>query len=211
MKTYDMKEPTTGDIYLKKPEIISVREEDKEYIKRVKEQLKENPNPKVKVLVEEFEQLAKKEGEMDYTGCDNFWILKDDNFVMTVDEQPTGLHRAYFDVSELNEKFIDLRQFLDEAEYVGRKFCYPEKPDEPNVLNIDFDKTLLYKTDDIWIVLSKDFGLIDRIEIFHKSDGKSLEDEYEFYGEQNNEFRDKEALYEMVKKQVYNAPKNTPW
>ena len=211
MKTYDMKEPTNGDIYLKKPELFIIPEENKEYIKRVKEQLEEKPNPKVQELVEEFEQLAKKEGKIDYTGCTSFWTLKDDKFVVTVDEQPAGLHRTYFDVNELSEQFIDLREFLDGAEYVGRKFRYHEKPDEPNVYNIDFDKTLLYKTDNIWIVLSKDFGLIDRIEIFHKPDGKSFADEYEFYGEQNNEFRDKEALYEMVKKQVYNAPKNTPW
>ena len=163
-----------------------------------------------------------KEGKLDYSGCTDFWIctITDGIFMKNGDGKYIKLEviNKYGEritkectVKELGDNFISLTSFLEQAEYIGKKFKRT-KPldgdfayvhDEFSIPEVD-DVLALYKLDNLLLVYSRD-GFNKKDYEYEILDTRYLEDgNYKFYGKENKEFKDKKTeIYQGIFNQMH--------
>lgn len=220
----------SGELYLKnEPERIEtspVSFEEEEAFEMFVEELKNNPNvPEdfIEGMIEdhEAEKDEKEKGIPDYSGCDNFWIsiIRDDGIAMVEQDSipELGLVKKFKTKEEVDEKFIRLRVFLDKAKYVGKKFRRTKAVKTRTMTGeILMDAsyryahsiTVLYALDNIMIAVED--GPFSSKKRFLVISPRYLEDgNYEFYGEQNNEYMDKPEVYQAILQQSLPNNKKT--
>lgn len=200
-----------GNVYIKRgPEVVEFSEEQAKKLESLKKI--EDKTTNIEIAIKILEDFKKHAGEKNYSGCNDFWLGQDNglNYILTSKQKVNGAtnQKTYENFDDMYKSFIDLREFLDEAEYVGRKFKYPEGPKKTSIkglMNMEAERTLLYRTNDIWLIFSKslkDGG--EGFEILHRSNKENFD--YEFYGEPTEEFRDKIALDDAIYKKLTNNP-----
>ena len=65
---------------------------------------------------------------LDFTGTDDFWIRTDENDKIVLRKAIIdSLITTFYSEEELDEKYISLRDFLEHAEYIGRRFVRTEQ------------------------------------------------------------------------------------
>ena len=204
------------DVYIKRgPEVGEFTEEQNKKLESLKNE--QNKTPAMMITIKILEDFKKHAGEVNYSGCNDFWLERDNGVTYDLLQQRIGTGTvkdrtvksiSYKSFDEMYKDFIDLREFLDGAEYVGRKFEYPEDPKVVSmngVLNMEAERTLLYRTNDIWIVFSKSRQSgFEYFEILHRSNKENFD--YVFYGEPTEEFRDKTELDNAIYKQLTSSP-----
>lgn len=145
-----------------------------------------------------------------YSQCESFWLGKDyglDVGYKLTQQARNGAHIDFKNYASLNSEFIDLREFLETAEYVGRKIRHKEKTSESKAKGLEPDRTLLYKKDGTWIVFSKHSLLGEKYEILSMFNPENQD--YEIYGEPTEEFRDQHELDAAIYKQLTDAKNKT--
>ena len=182
------------NIFIKKmPEVIIYSEKENELFEKIEalktkdlSQIENDSNGEVtrglyrSLKALEF-QLKKEKMEKVYSEVSQFWIL---------------------DENESNDEFISLHDFLEQAEYVGKTFIRTEALGTDNRYMSELENVLaLYKLGNIIIT-------VDSSAIFEKKyriiSPKYLEDnKYEFVGNYNGEYKDKDSLYNAISKQAY--------
>ncbi len=207
-----------GGVYIKRgPETIvydvEQHKKNKERTEKLRNEMFNDPGTPNDFLVAMF-TLSKMEkifddalGKQTYGGCDSFWILligdkgieMNEREVSIEEPAPETTSKRFFDSKEeMDKRFISLDTFLDEAEFVGKKFKKPAK------LRIDMytKRILLYKTDTIWLTYEKNKDLgTEGFFIHSKRPGvESLN--YKTYGRTHKEFNDKSGIYFSVLNQL---------
>lgn len=161
---------------------------------------------------EYFEHLMEMQKMMeekfpDWYGCDKFWvsIIHEEGILMVQhDYLKAQAKKLYRDEEHLSQRFISLREFLRDAEYVGKYFRRTEPIDDCNkedttYMSKDPDNLALFKTKDAMIISTtfageQQFKIVDRR---YLADGK-----YEFFGNYNDEYNDKADMYQAVFEQL---------
>lgn len=206
-----------GGIYIKRgPEIIKfdkkAHEKNKKRTEKLKNEMFNDPSTPSAFLEAMF-ALSKIEQVVDeaydqptYAGCDSFWMLfvKENGIEMSEKEasieEPNPeitSKRLFENKEEMDKRFVSLDTFLDEAEFIGKKFKKPAK------LQIDIytKRLLLYKTDTVWLTYEKN-KLLGTEGFFIHSKSPSERLNYKTYGRVHKEFKDKSEIYFSVFKQL---------
>lgn len=213
-----------GEIYLKRgPEIIKFDKEQHEKNKMRTEKLKQemlkdndSSNPFLSIMFQ-LQEVEKKfddaYGKLSYAGCDSFWIfnkmekgikMMEKEASLEIPSPETTTIRNIDSLEELDEKFIPLREFLNEAEYVGKYF----KDNAKQRYEVYNKCMLLYKTPDIWLTYERNRYLgTEGFFIRSRVPGKENLN-YKTYGLTHKEFKDKNELYSAIFKQLTSSKQN---
>lgn len=200
------------NIFIKRgPEIFDSKKAE-ELSKQVEDDMIEHPglehDPIMSSLANEIKKLSKSKGMVDYSGCDNFWIEKeqDGKKITLVSQSVIQLEKEFDSFDELDNFFIDLREFLDQAKYVGKKFKRTAKVDGRDISYMENDERplVLFATDSNILVLDSFLGetKYEMISPRYFDDGN-----FEFVGEVDNSYNDKEAVYQAISKQINSKDK----
>ena len=200
------------NIFIKRgPEIFDSKEAE-ELSKQVEDDMIEHPglmqDPYMKILADKVRRLSKQKGAVDYSGCENFWIAKEQTGQkITLVEQGSAisLTEEFDNIEALEEKFIDLHEFLDEAKYVG-KFFRRTKSIEGDTGYMQGDVLVLFATDSNMLAMETSFGTRKYKMIKPKY---FIDGNFEFYGSVNPEFDNKEDLIKDINKQINNSNDKT--
>ncbi len=193
----------SGELYIKRrPDIRETSIEDLDRL----ESMKEDPTIPEQAI-EAYQQMLDMDGEPDYTGCNSFWVsvIHDDGIKMAEQSPYKSVYpkvKTYESKEEMDENFISLREFLSEAEYVGRNF----KPKEETARNQLNTQKLLYKLGDLWIVEENDYLAGHNMVVFAENRG-TKSDNYEFYGEVDETYKDPSMMYQTIFKEIYDKNK----
>lgn len=205
----------SGQIYIKRDaEPFKLSDEQRSFIDKLERASIDNE--RLDGWYDKFTKIESKEGQMDYSGCDQFWvsIIDDDGIKMREQSLYHDYEKKYKDKESLEQDFISLLSFLEKGKYVGRYFKRTEPfvmesgrenksfvPDEYGLYDIKAP-LVLYEYDGILLVYDPDMNYFKIIEKRYTQDGK-----YEYYGKQNDEYMDKSAIYQAVLKQLDNLNK----
>ena len=206
----------SGEIYLKRgPRIIpnnDISNRNEERFDLLEEDFKTDPNisPESLKRFREFRELISGSNTVerkDYSGCSSFWvsIVDDDGIRMVENLSPIGDVKTFDTKNEIDKEFIRLRVFLDQANYVGRYF----KRTKPFANGSYVDRSFMHDTNSLVLYATDSILIIQRETPYFKNQkieiisSRYLEDNnYEFIGKINEEFKDKPKLYQLVFKQL---------
>ena len=218
MKTIDLNENI--NIFIKRgPEIYNSNKAD-ELVDKVSEAMNQNPNlehdKQLNEMMDDIIDLCEKRGTLNYSGCDSFWVADNNVKVgMTLfrKDKRYRYEKEYANFDEMDKYFMDLREFLEQADYIGRGFTRTEPvPVNGDKTYMNYDKiepvntshftkkTVLFATNSNMLMLieendgTKEYAMLSPIFF---EDGK-----FEFFGEKNEEYNDTEAIYQAIKKQL---------
>ena len=149
--------------------------------------------------------LKDEKNSLYYELCEHFNILRTDgkNHTMIAVEQKDNV-RSEIDDERLKDEYIRLVDFLESANYIGKRFRRTENIEGVKrftpIPNDDLYVVALYATDDAMLVLNivsegSYFGMLDPR---YFKDGK-----YELYGGDLNIYKDRKELYKQVSLQTY--------
>ena len=207
-----------GEIFIKRgPEIIKYdkekHEENKKRTEKLRNEMLNDPSAPSAFLNAMF-TLSKVEKIVDeaydkptYAGCDSFWtlFLSDKGIEMnerevSIEEPNPGItsKRLFNTEEEVDSRFISLADFLDNAEFVGKRF----KASAKKQIDMYTKSILLYKTNDIWLTYEKN-RLLGTEGFFIRSRRPGIERlNYKTYGRTHKEFKDKSEVYFSIFKQL---------
>lgn len=210
-----------NEIYIKRrPNKVTYSEKELELFKKIKaleakdlSAFENNSNGEVtpnsyRMFESLVNQLKKEREEEALSGTDEYWILVDtENGIKIKEQVPFDPARTYKNKEELNKDFISLHDFLSESIYVGRYFRRTKPLDNDRNFMIENGNYLvLYKNNNNMIALEnskeeKEYVIIT---------SKYIEDDnFEFYGEYTEEYKDIEALTIDITKKINSKQKKT--
>lgn len=210
----------SGQIYIKRDaEPFKLSDEQKSFIDRLGRKSIDNQN--LNSWYDRFSEIESKEGQLDYSGCDQFWvsIIEEDGIRMTEQAFYYDYEKKYKDKEKMEKDFVSLLTFLEKGTYVGRYFKRTEPlvmesgredksfvPDEYGLYDIDAP-LVLYEYDGILLTVER--NMVDRNRDFYKIIEKryTKDGKFEYEGKQNDEYMDKSAIYQAVLKQLDNLHK----
>ena len=108
----------------------------------------------------------------------------------------------------LYRKYMDFREFLSEAKYVGRYFKRTAKIEGRDISFMEEDnKTLvLFATESHMLIQYEFLGE----KTFEMLSPRYFEDgNFGYYGEQHDEYNDKDEMFKAIEKQLTDKKKNT--
>ena len=161
-------------------------------------------------IYEKIEKEKQLEGKdlYDYSGIWDFWVVECSpmEFVMRDSSCPTVMH--FQTENELDKDFCSLRYFLNHATFIGREFCTKK----PVLFGLTEDRNFMKSSDGTkYIILyaTGDFLLIKRVGFVGHKDSYSILDEryideqnIELFGDVYSEYRDKQKLFQDIKRQA---------
>ena len=150
----------------------------------------------------------------DWYGCNDFWtsiIYKNGILMVQHNYLKSEPKKLFCNKERFDKKYISLRDYLSQAEYIGKYFRRTEPIStgtysDSSFMSKDYDTLALFKNDNIMIFL-KQFAGEYRFSIINKNyleDGK-----YEFFGEYTDKYNDKSELYQAIFKQLTYKSKKT--
>lgn len=154
----------------------------------------------------------KFEEDDEYSECESFWAsAMDENGINMIRQTKFSLFpsdkKTYSNKEELEKHFMKLTDFLNISRYIGRYFKRTEfVKGKRRYMQEDKSILVLYATDD-FMLIKTEYPLIGEViqminPIFIK-DGN-----YKFYGEYNDKYTDKQALYKAITEQSIGYNKN---
>ena len=198
-----------GDIYIKiEPEIV---EPDPDKIKIIDDNLYDLAYKEEKYGITDGTETIKKQLEemkeqllelqYDYSNTEKFHILNitEDSLNLISFNRIGEKYIKKCSIEELNDKYIRLVDFLEEAKYIGKKFKRTEPLEILNSKIIDYmnedsysSTTIIYKTDYAMLALHKSkhshyFEMIKPIYFIDKN--------YKLIGKEENTYNDKKEMY----------------
>lgn len=216
METMDMN--STGvNIFIKKGPGIFDPDAAKSFLDQINQDMDGDPrleaDPLMNQIAENAYRLSKEKGLVDYSGCDAFWLVDETEILdgqgITLVEQDTSgcLKETFKNYDELSKKFIDLKEFLGEANYVGRYFkrTGPIEGRNRSFMVEDKSALVLFATESLMLIQFDSFGEKE----YKMLSPKYFEDgNYEYYGEVHEEFNDKEAVHQAIEEQLTKGRRN---
>lgn len=218
-----------GEIYLKRgPEIFDSNAAISKIDAEIKEiefdMSKENPDfsraSQISDLQDLKDQVQSFRGQLDYSGTNSFWQIftaDGQSYIMFECQKFDIAQKEYNSIRELNKHFIKLSDFFKESTFVGKEFkrTKPIKlKDGRNDRSYMHDFKghpqiiILYATKDLFLARriekSKIFGEDSYILINSRY---TLDGNYEFFGPEYIEYRDKDKVYREILKEVSNYNK----
>ena len=227
----------TGELYIKKvpdtveiqPPIVSTKFgtfeiENEGDLESVLSDLRTDPDAdekEIEEIIEMYEETEELKGNnTDFSSRRSFWMsyVGEKGILMLeqTDEPEYTSKKAYRSKEDLDEDFIRLRVFLENAKYIGRNFKRTEPiygldamtNEDVDTSYVNTDQLALYGNDDCILILSNNEN--DKSPKFSIVPYKYLDDgKYKFEGEVNNEYMDKAELYQAIFKQLTEEQKKT--
>lgn len=144
---------------------------------------------------------------LDYSGIDDFYQLTINGKKITLKSlSEISKIYSYDDLGKLKKDFTSLREVLDKATFVGQYFCRTEpviqdSGDEDRSFMLDSitptsHTIVLYALQDLFIAKDVSRGKIILLESIYTLDGK-----YRFFGKVDEDYKDKNHLYQDILKQ----------
>ena len=163
-------------------------------------------------MIQNLYRLGQSKGQVDYSGCNTFWVVDETEpsygqGITLVEKDNASLKKSFKNIDELNEKFMDLREFLDDANYIGRYFKRTAKIDGRDISFMEEDNStlVLFATDNQMLIQTNDSSGKE----FKMLSSRYFEDgNFEYYGEQHDEYNDKEAVFHAIEKQLTKGRRN---
>ena len=214
MKIIDINESMS--IFIKKGPEIFDNSKAKDLLDRIKQDMDENPrlanDPVFNMLTASVSQINQS-GLVDYSYCSSFWMVDEkassDGFEITIEDPSDSHHRKTFkNIDELYRKYMDFREFLSEAKYVGRYFKRTAKIEGRDISFMEEDnKTLVLFATESHMLIQYEFLGEKKFEMLSP---RYFEDgNFEYYGEQHYEYNDKDEMFKAIEKQLTDKKKNT--
>ena len=188
------------------------------FLDRINDDINENPelenDPLINSIADSMYKLSKEKGLVDYSGCDSFWIADETELLngqgITLVEQDNTVHKkeTFENYDKLSEKFIDFREFLSEAKYVGRYFKRTAKIEGRDISYMEEDESTL-------VLFATEYHMLIQYEFLGKKSFEMLSPRYfedgnfEYYGEKHDEYNDKDEMFKAIEKQLTDKKKNT--
>lgn len=205
-----------GEIYLKKgPEIYNPSADIKEIDEKIEELQKlftEDPNLFTLGVIELSKSvkssLEKERGKLDYSGTDTFWRLYTNdgiNLLMKNNFQ----ERKYNGVEEMKRIYMKLSEFLNESSFIGKEFVRTAPIRKNGMLDTSYTSPLkeknivLYAKNDLFLAVKRKIEQDKLIESYTLINSNYIKDRnYEFHGNIYSEYKDKNKVYKLIRRQL---------
>ena len=197
-----------GDIYIKNgPDIFHIDEALQDYIHDLEfESSKENAPDFYAETLERFKEFEQAEGDVDYSYTGDFWVsIINNNSIELIYQDPfSDIRKTFSSKQELEKSFTRLVDFLDKAKYIGRYFKRTSPINDGDHHDFGYTKEDnqvfgLYILGNRLLIKENLFGEY----VYAFVSPRYLEDgNYTFYGEQDNSYNDKVAIYKAIHHQI---------
>ena len=150
--------------------------------------------------LKDFSQGIDDDGPVyDYSWSDDFWqlfVVQNKIVMQVVNKRKVESKMVFNNVSKMKEHFVRLSDFLSNANYIGREFkrTKPTSNGSKSFMSSSTGVLALYEYDGI--ILTKK-GRFCTLEKYYVDDGN-----YTFVGDVNEEYRDKDKLYQEIMQQL---------
>lgn len=171
-------------------------------------------------LIKEYNYLKGMNG-IDYAPMLDFYFLNTNGVNhQIINSANTREYEEYKDIKDINKNYISLVDFLENSEFIGRKFYRTKSIISPSIseaisyMEEDNDELeiieyiALYKTNDLLLIKriykNKDFYLTN----YDIVDKRYIQDNnLEYYGKVYEEYKDKYNLYMDILREISNYKK----
>lgn len=213
----------TGEIFLKKgPTVIEknkpITQNDKFNILSQNLDELDSADEFIDFMVKDLESVGEsnKHSELDYTGCNSFWmsVVNDDGIYMIekINSKTTGITKIYNTKEEVDKDFIRLRVFLEKAKYIGKKIIRTELlEDSQGELYSNYMYTpalILYAKGDCSIVL-QEFNSINEEEFSVMPSQFISDGKFEIMDGATEKYKNPTEVYSKILKQLTNEQTKT--
>jgi hypothetical protein len=201
--------PSNGTIDDEETDQFLESEEDNPELDFIKSELGDQFDDIIAMAFERFYDLF-PELNLDWTGCDSFWTLKETDKGIIMNECPLtgkGIQKEYESREDISKEFISLNSFLENGKYVGKFFRRTKlvNPEDKELLPVNHKIFALYENSGT-ILAVKDSNGKNEFRVISK---KYTEDNnYEYYGDKKLSFDDEKEIKKAITKQLTYNNKN---
>lgn len=201
--------PSNGTIDDEETDQFLESEEDNPELDFIKSELGNQFDDIIAMAFERFYDLF-PELNLDWTGCDSFWTLKEtDNKIIMIERPLTGqgIQKEYESKEELSKEFVSLSSFLENGTYIGKFFRRTKlmNSEDKELLPVNHSIFALYENSGVILAVKDSNGKAE----FRVIPKKYTEDNnYEYYGEERPSYDNEKEIKKAITKQLTYNNKN---
>ena len=206
---YLKKGPSKGKINIEEANQFLESEEDDLELDLIESELGDQFDDIIAMALESFFDSF-PEYNLDWTGCDSFWTLKEtDNKIIMIERPLTGqgITKEYKSKEDIFKEFISLNSFLENGTYIGKFFRRTKlvNPEDKEFLPVNHSIFALYENSGTILAVKDSKGKAELIVIPKKY---TEDNNYEYYGVKTISYDDDKEIKKAIIKQLTYSDKN---